>query len=391
VCVAPGAHANGGDAGATTPAPAAERAPAHVGAEGGEPAAGEAEVETWEALFALLTAPSTGAEGDARRQPAPRHGVDCGPAAAAQPLEVQHLAPGVGSSSPAPSPHVLHRLSQPPPHQDAQRMSAEERGREKARRRREQREMNAQKKEKGLQRSLRSGAETRRREKELHAEMNGQVIKMQYDVRTLSPGVSGYSGTGFALVSSKPTVFLLILVCFGLWALKGFHNCQWQTYDANCQSVAAWLKDHPLPLAGLETIAKISIFNTCLFYFGSCYSQYVQYFWRSADMAELIDDISLVLQVYFSQTWSRWNVLRYVLAAHAIFYWGLRWRTVILNIGDWNIHNTPDFKTFAQQLIEQRLLLQDEVDTLEHQDNNTRILNLMAWCIVGDSRSSIAV
>jgi hypothetical protein len=35
--------------------------------------------------------------------------------------------------------------------------------------------------------------------------------------------------------------------------------------------------------------------------------------------------------------------------------------------------------------------LQDEVDTLEHQDNNTRILNLMAWCIVGDSRSSIAV
>jgi hypothetical protein len=100
----------------------------------------------------------------------------------------------------------------------------------------------------------------------------------------------------------------------------------------------------------------------------------------------MIDDMSFVLQMYFSQKSTKWNALRYILAAHAFLYWGLPRRSIRWNLAN---RNTPDFGGFSQQLIEQGLLLKVEVDALEQKDNKARILSLMSWCIVGDSRSTI--
>jgi hypothetical protein len=318
--------------------------------------------ETWESLLKILTEPSAGAAGIATPGTAAQrpHIGDC-VAAAVTVQPVESLVEGASRS-------------------------AEERKREKARRGREQREMKAARTKEGLLRSLKLGQAKIRGEKELLKEKSVQVIQMQYDVRSWSPGVLGFNGTGFALVSANPGIYLLILLCFGVWALKNFHSCQWQMYDERCRPAAEWMTDNAIPSSALHVIAGISIFTTCLFYFETCYRQYEDYFRRVTNTTELIDDMSFVLQMYFSQKSTKWNALRYILAAHAFLYWDLQRRSIRWNLAN---RNTPDFGGFSQQLIEQGLLLKVEVDALEQKDNEARISSLMSWCIKGDDRSTI--
>ena len=331
-------------------------------AERGDADPGEQVPETWESLLKLLTEPSAGAAGTATPGTAAQkpHIVDCVAAAeTVQPVEC---------------------------HVEGPSRSAEGRKREKARLGREQRETKATRAKEGLLRSLKLGQAKIRGEKELLKEKSGQVIQMQYDIRSWSPGVLGFNGTGVALVSANPGIYLLIILCFGVWALKNFHSCQWQMYDERCRPAAEWMTNNAIPLSALHVIAGISIFTTCLFYFETCYRQYKDCFRRVTDTTELIDDMSFVLQMYFSQKSTKWNALRYILAAHAFLYWGLQRRSISWNLAN---RNTPDFGGFSQQLIEQGLLLKVEVDALEQKDTAARILSLMSWCIIGDDWSTL--
>ena len=97
-------------------------------------------------------------------------------------------------------------------------------------------------------------------------------------------------------------------------------------------------------------------------------------------MRESIEVVSVNLEAYFCGTTTKWNVIRYLLAAHYFFYWNLAQQ--FMHFGSDEFIDTPGYDEFCRKLEAKGLLMQIEIDALRSKPENARITSLMAWTMV---------
>jgi hypothetical protein len=97
-------------------------------------------------------------------------------------------------------------------------------------------------------------------------------------------------------------------------------------------------------------------------------------------MRDSIEIVSVNLEAYFSGTTTKWNVIRYLLAAHYFFYWNLAQQ--FTRFGSDDFIDTPSYDEFCRKLEAKGLLMQIEIDALRSKPENVRITSLMAWCMI---------
>lgn len=114
--------------------------------------------------------------------------------------------------------------------------------------------------------------------------------------------------------------------------------------------------------------------------------QYRASYWRAIDMCESIDVVSINLEAYFCGTATKWNVIRYLLAAHYFFYWNLGQKYMRFGSSDYTAENTPGFDAFCKKLEAKGLLIPMEIDALRNKNEQLRIVSLMAWAMIAFRR-----
>lgn len=103
-------------------------------------------------------------------------------------------------------------------------------------------------------------------------------------------------------------------------------------------------------------------------------------------MCESIDLVSLNLEICFCGKTTKWNVVRYLLAAHYVFYWNLAQRLKQLGCSDYTQENTPGFDEFCDKLEAKGLLIRLEIEALRNKQEHGRIASLMAWTMIAFRR-----
>ena len=97
-------------------------------------------------------------------------------------------------------------------------------------------------------------------------------------------------------------------------------------------------------------------------------------------------NVSMYLRAYYTMPATRWNVIRYLLASHYIFYWSLRRRMF-----DWknDKYKNADPGSFADlcedQLIPNGVLIKQEAEALKAYKGNKHKM-LYSWSIIALKR-----
>ena len=160
------------------------------------------------------------------------------------------------------------------------------------------------------------------------------VIQQQYDEKRTLQNLMHFRGTCLAGVVFNPWAWIFIIVHWVLYALRRADETPCPaTENASMTSCNLFggafkdaLKENPLSMGDISVMVSLTTFLV-VFYNGSCFQRYNMMYAEAMAITAKLHNTSMFLRVYFLSPTTRWNVLRYLVASHHIFYWSLRKRS----------------------------------------------------------------
>mmetsp|Transcript_57228 Transcript_57228/g.134712 ORF Transcript_57228/g.134712 Transcript_57228/m.134712 type:complete len:592 (+) Transcript_57228:150-1925(+) len=207
------------------------------------------------------------------------------------------------------------------------------------------------------------------------------VIKQQYDANASIKNMNTVKGTVFELVLKKPIYWILCAFHYLVWFLKEYHDCSEPNAVKHCTPTAEVFKDHPLFPADIKGLSSLVTFFV-VFYNGNCYGRYNTMYDNVIAIQGKLHNIGLYLRAYYTVPSSRWNVLRYLLASHYLFYWSLKERYHKWHNSNYKTLDIPTFKDLMNQvMIPKGLLIEVEAAYLATYPGNKHKL-LYSWSVI---------
>jgi len=215
------------------------------------------------------------------------------------------------------------------------------------------------------------------------------VIKQQYDANASFANMVAIKGTVIELVLTKPMFWILSSLHFLLWFLKEFHHCRDENDNKviskdGCISAHKIFHDYPLKLGDIDMLSALVTFFV-VFYNGNCYGRYQSMYNNVIAIQGKLHNIGLYLRAYYSQESTRWNVIRYLLASHYIFYWSLKRRYFDWKNSQYKV-DPGKFPDFVQNtLVKKGVLIKVEGECIKTYTGNKHKL-LYAWSTIAMKR-----
>jgi len=154
--------------------------------------------------------------------------------------------------------------------------------------------------------------------------------------------------------------------------------------DGCCKPFRDKLTMASLKLSDIGMVGQFSTFFI-VFYSGNCYARYTSMYASVIAIQGKLHNISLYLRAYYTAPTSRWNVLRYLLASHFIFYWSIRDRYHKWKNSQYKAF-PGTFRTLLDTVvIPKGLLIGIEADMLHDYKGNKHKL-LFSWSVVALKR-----
>jgi hypothetical protein len=219
------------------------------------------------------------------------------------------------------------------------------------------------------------------------------VIRQQYDANASFKNLFSFTGTCFQSVFGNALFWILVSIHTALYAAKEIDQCPINVEacpasgpktDGCCTSFSAHLANVSLKLGDVAMLSEFSTFLIVL-YSGNCYARYSAMYASVIAIQGKLHNISLYLRAYYTRPTSRWNVLRYLLASHYIFYWSIRDR--YHRWGNSQYKEDPgSFRVLCDKvLLPKGLMIGMEVDMINDYRGNKHKL-LFSWSIVALKR-----
>eukprot|EP00277_Geminigera_cryophila_P038127 CAMPEP_0173099218 /NCGR_PEP_ID=MMETSP1102-20130122/35347_1 /TAXON_ID=49646 /ORGANISM="Geminigera sp., Strain Caron Lab Isolate" /LENGTH=770 /DNA_ID=CAMNT_0013992167 /DNA_START=70 /DNA_END=2382 /DNA_ORIENTATION=- len=225
------------------------------------------------------------------------------------------------------------------------------------------------------------------------------VIKQQYDEKAGFWDIFSYRGTAVEMVTQSAS----------FWILVGLHVLLWVTRFYHCQLHEGWDASPPVPhpdqdkcgpnmalrdilrshwKLSLGDISPLSGLTTFLvvFYNGNCFSRYNSMYGECIAIQGKLHNMSLYLRTYYTSPSTRWNVIRYPLASHFIFYWSMQQRYFLWKKSQFADKDPGTFEELVNNtLIAKGVLIPKEGEALTNYPANKHKL-LFTWSIIALKR-----
>ena len=219
------------------------------------------------------------------------------------------------------------------------------------------------------------------------------VIQQQYDANASFKNMFCFTGTCFESVFGNALFWLLVFIHIALYAAKEIDTCPTGAVvcpakgplpPGCCSPFRDQLSTASLKLGDIGMVGQFSTFFL-VFYSGNCYARYSAMYASCIAIQGKLHNISLYLRAYYTRPTSRWNVLRYLLASHYIFYWSIRDRYHKWKNSQYK-ENPGSFRELLDNvIIPKGLLIGMEADMLiEYKGNKHKML--FSWSVVALKR-----
>jgi hypothetical protein len=196
------------------------------------------------------------------------------------------------------------------------------------------------------------------------------VIRMQYDASSSWNNMFSYSGTAIESVFSNPLWWALTGLHWMLWFLKEFHTCQEGTAPLTCIPAKQVFDRYPLSLSDIGMMTSLVTFFL-VFYNGNCFSRYQAMYEAAIAIQGKMHNVSMYLRAYYTMPATRWNVIRYLLASHYIFYWSIRRRYYDWKNTQYKYADPGSFADLCEDvLISNGVLIKMEAEALQGYKGN---------------------
>jgi len=219
------------------------------------------------------------------------------------------------------------------------------------------------------------------------------VIRQQYDANASFKNMFQFTGTCFQSVFSNALFWILVSTHIALYAAKEIDQCgpNVEVCPATgpkpigcCTPFKSHLEKASLKLGDIGMVGQFSTFFM-VFYSGNCYARYSAMYASVIAIQGKLHNISLYLRAYYTRPTSRWNVLRYLLASHYIFYWSIRDRYHRWKNSQYK-ENPGSFRVLCDNvLMPKGLLIGMEADMINEYKGNKHKL-LFSWSVVALKR-----
>lgn len=214
------------------------------------------------------------------------------------------------------------------------------------------------------------------------------VIRQQYDATAILSNLMNISGTALPGVFQTPMFWLMWLIHVIFFCIVRGAKCErgddLLKVDPKCFDAKESFNMVPLAFGDLGVLNTLTGFFI-VFYSGNCFTRYTTMYGATVAIQGKMHNISLYVRAYFVQPNARWNVIRYLLASHFIFYWSLKRRMF-----DWKNPQYPQdpgtFKDICHDvLIPKGVLIPIEALALQTYKGNKHKL-LFSWSIIALKR-----
>jgi hypothetical protein len=218
--------------------------------------------------------------------------------------------------------------------------------------------------------------------------LNKLVIRQQYDSNAIIKNLLTITGTALPAIARSPIFWALFLLHLIFFIIVKYKPCQigedGLKLVPGCLDGKESLNKVPLAIGDLGPLNTLASFFV-VFYSGNCFTRYTTMYGAAIAIQGKMHNISLYVRSYFIQPATRWNVIRYLLASHFIFYWSLRRRMY-----DWKnsqYHENPgSFGDICRDvLIPKGVLIPIEATQLAEYKGNKHKL-LFSWSIIALKR-----
>mmetsp|Transcript_12976 Transcript_12976/g.31542 ORF Transcript_12976/g.31542 Transcript_12976/m.31542 type:complete len:549 (+) Transcript_12976:222-1868(+) len=215
------------------------------------------------------------------------------------------------------------------------------------------------------------------------------VIRQQYDSNAILKNLFNMTGTSLPGVFKMPMFWTMWTIHVGLFFIVRFANCPVGSdgvkLNLECRDAKQFLSaEMNLPIGDLGLLNSLTAFFI-VFYSGNCFARYTAMYGAAIAIQGKMHNISLYVRSYFVQPATRWNVIRYLLASHYIFYWSLRRRMFDWKNPQYNV-DPGTFKDVCKDiLIPKGILIPVEADALMAYKGNKHKL-LFSWSIIALKR-----
>mmetsp|Transcript_59784 Transcript_59784/g.140874 ORF Transcript_59784/g.140874 Transcript_59784/m.140874 type:complete len:551 (+) Transcript_59784:204-1856(+) len=214
------------------------------------------------------------------------------------------------------------------------------------------------------------------------------VIRQQYDANASLSNMLTVKGTVIELVFTKPIFWILCSLHYMLWFLKEFHHCRENGVKvestSTCTSAYKVFHDYPLRLGDIDMLSALVTFFV-VFYNGSCFTKYNVMYNNVIAIQGKIHNVGLYLRAYYTKSSTRWNVIRYLLASHFLFYYSLRRRYKDWGSSQYSEDPGTEAEFCNSVLLKKGVLIQPEYDTLLRYKGSKHKL-LYSWSVIAMKR-----
>eukprot|EP00288_Rhodomonas_lens_P014600 CAMPEP_0177707190 /NCGR_PEP_ID=MMETSP0484_2-20121128/9619_1 /TAXON_ID=354590 /ORGANISM="Rhodomonas lens, Strain RHODO" /LENGTH=575 /DNA_ID=CAMNT_0019218687 /DNA_START=142 /DNA_END=1869 /DNA_ORIENTATION=- len=210
------------------------------------------------------------------------------------------------------------------------------------------------------------------------------VIRRQYDANSTLKNMGTLTGTAFELVFVKPMYWWLVIFHYLLYFLKRFHKCEEEWKIPNCTPTAEFFAKYPMTIGDISMLSSLVTFFV-VFYNGSCFTKYNVMYNNVIAIQGKIHNVGLYLRAYYTKSSTRWNVIRYLLASHFLFYYSLRRRYKDWGSSQYSEDPGTEAEFCNSVLLKKGVLIQPEYDTLLRYKGSKHKL-LYSWSVIAMKR-----